>query len=43
MTPNHDAKTSASTKKGKITTMTNRTSNQSPGLTTKNFDFLEKT
>jgi len=45
MTPNHDAKTSASTKAGKITSMTMRQGNQSVnmGMNTKNFDFLEKT
>jgi hypothetical protein len=43
MTPNHDANTAASTKAGKITSMTMRQGNQSVGMNTKNFDFLEKT
>ena len=43
MTPNQDAKTAASTKIGKITSMTMRQGNQSIGMNTKNFDFLEKT
>ena len=44
MTPNHDAKTAASTKAGKITSMTMRQGmNESVGMNTKNFDFLEKT